>query len=46
VLAGIGADSNRAAHVIEHDLRLRKGAREIAKLIDLGMVEPSVEGEA
>src|SRR5439155_15945047 len=28
VLAGIGADSNRAADVIEHDLRLRKGARE------------------
>src|SRR5262249_35672715 len=46
VLAGIGADSNRAADVIEDDLRFRKSAREIAHLVDLGMVEPGVEGEA
>src|SRR6516165_2773999 len=36
----------RAAHVIEDDLRVRKGAREIANVIDLRMVEPGVEGEA
>ena len=46
VLAGIGADSNRAADVIEDDLRFRKSACEIAQVVDLGMVEPSVEGEA
>src|SRR5262249_44824909 len=46
VLAGIGADSNRAADVIEDDLRFRKSVREIAHLVDLGMVEPGVEGEA
>src|SRR5262249_59033614 len=46
VLAGIGADSNRTTHVIEDDLRFRKGAREIANVIDLRMVEPGVEGEA
>src|SRR5262249_19992837 len=46
VLAGIGADSNRASDVIEDDLRFRKSAREIAQLVDLGMVEPGVEGEA
>src|SRR5262249_21113465 len=46
VFAGIGADSNRAADVIEDDLRFRKSAREIAHLVDLGMVEPGVEGEA
>src|SRR5262245_52059687 len=46
VLAGIGADSNRAADVIEDDLRFRKSAREIAHVVDLGMVEPGVEGEA
>src|SRR5262249_58053402 len=45
-LAGVGADSNRAADVIEDDLRFRKSARELAHLVDLGMVEPGVEGEA
>src|SRR5262249_56795413 len=35
-----------AADVIEDDLRFRKRAREIAHLVDLGMVEPGVEGEA
>src|SRR4029453_4346952 len=46
VLAGIGADSNRTADVIEDDLRFRKSVREIANLVDLGMIEPGVEGEA
>src|SRR6266404_6301798 len=46
VLAGIGADSNRATDMIEDDLRFRKRAREIAHVVDLGMVEPGVEGEA
>src|SRR5262249_403525 len=46
VLAGIGADSDRAAHVIERNLCLRDGARAVANLVDLGMVEPGVEGEA
>src|SRR5262249_21972349 len=42
----IGADSNRTADVIEDDLRFRKSVREIANLVDLGMIEPGVEGEA
>ena len=32
--------------MIEDDLRFGKGAREIAKLIDLGMVESGIEGQA
>src|SRR5262249_23517921 len=46
VLAGIGADADLAAHVIEHDLRLREGARDTAKRVDRRMVEPGNEGEA
>src|SRR5262245_18477931 len=46
MLAGIGADSARTTHVLEDDLRFRKGAGEIANVSDLRMVEPGVEGEA
>ena len=45
-LAGIGADRERAADMVHHDRRLRKGPREIDEVVELGLEHPSVEGEA
>ena len=45
-LAGIAAEADRAADMVEHDLRLGKGARQIDQLAELGVVHPGVEAEA
>src|SRR5262249_7445502 len=37
-LAGIGADADRAADMVQHDLRLRKGPREIDQLAELSEI--------
>ena len=45
-LTGIRSDRERAADVVQHDRRLRKGPREIDEVVELGLEHPSVEGEA
>src|SRR5215469_11101469 len=45
-LAGIGAEADRPADMVEHDLRVGKGPRQVHKLSELGMVHPGVEAEA
>ena len=45
LLVLIGSDPNRPAYMVEDDRGLRKGAGEIGKLGELGMVEPSLEGK-
>src|SRR5262249_6195095 len=44
-LAGIGADADRPADMVEHDRRLREGAREIDELAQLREIHPRVEAE-
>src|ERR1051326_3136587 len=45
-LAGIGADADRPADMVEHDRRLRKGARLIDELAELREIHPRFEAEA
>src|SRR5262249_49576981 len=45
-LPPIAADSERAADVVEYDLRLWKRLRERRELVDLGMIKPPVERKA
>src|SRR6516165_3127131 len=45
-LAGIGAEADRAADMVEDDLRVGKGARQIDQLVELGVVHPGVKAEA
>jgi hypothetical protein len=45
-LAGIRAKTNRPADMVEHDRRLRKGARQINQLAELGVVHPRAKAEA
>jgi hypothetical protein len=44
-LAGIGAEADGAADIVEHDWRSGKGAGQIEKVSQLGMVHPGVEAE-
>src|SRR5215472_14749338 len=41
-----GAEADRPADMVEHDLRVGKGPRQVHKLSELGMVHPGVEAEA
>src|ERR1700730_17734304 len=43
--ARVGADRERAADMVEHDGRLREGARLIRNIAQLRMEQPRVEGE-
>ena len=45
-LAGITAEPDRAADMVEHDLGLGEGARQIDEFAELGMVHPGIEAEA
>ena len=45
-LPAISADSDWPADVVEDNSRIGKRAREILRLVDLRMIEPSVEGKA
>ena len=44
--AGIAADADRPAAMIEHDFRVRKGAGEVGEFADLRMKQPGVEAQA
>src|SRR5260370_591503 len=44
-LAGIAAEADRAADMVEHDLRLGKGARQLDQLAELRVIHPRVEAE-
>ena len=44
-LAGIRAETNRPADMVEHNGRLREGARQVDQLAKLGMIHPCVEAE-
>src|SRR5215469_10081524 len=44
--AGIGAETDRAADMVEHDRCLRKSACQINELAKLGMVHPGIKAEA
>ena len=44
-LAGIGAETDRAADMVEDDLGRGKGARQIDQLIELGVIHPRVKSE-
>ena len=43
--AGVAADADRAAAMVEHDLRVRKGAGKIGEFADLRMKQPALETE-
>jgi hypothetical protein len=43
--AGVGADSERAAEVVEDDRRVRRGPAELNELGQLGVVHPRVEAQ-
>src|SRR3954465_9697007 len=43
VLVPVRIDADRPTAMIEHDLRVRKGAREISQLVDLRMIHPGIE---
>ena len=45
-LAGVAAEADRAADMVEHDRRLGKGARQIDQLAELRVIHPSIEAEA
>ena len=45
MLAGIGADADRPADVVEDDRRFGERARQLGQLVDLRVIEPGVEGE-
>ena len=45
-LGGIEADADRPADVVEDDPGVREGAGQIGELVDLRVIEPSVEREA
>jgi hypothetical protein len=45
-LGGIGADADWPADVVEDDPGVREGAGQIGELVDLRVIEPSVEREA
>ena len=44
--AGIGADAERSADMVEHDDGVGKFPGEVGELADLRVVEPSVEQQA
>jgi hypothetical protein len=46
VLAGVGAEAERAAEVVEDDRRVRERPREVGQLRDLRVVRPTLEGHA
>ncbi len=43
--AGVTAEANRAADMVEHDRRLGEGARQVGEFAELGVVHPSVKAE-
>ena len=45
-LAGIRAEADRPADMIEHDRCLGKAVRQVDKFAELGVVHPRVEAEA
>ena len=45
-LAGIAAEADRAADMVEYDLCLGNGSWEICELTELRMVHPGIEAEA
>src|SRR5262249_22021214 len=46
VSPGIGSNADRTTDVVEHNLGVGEGARQIGELIDLRVIEPGVEREA
>ena len=44
-LAGVAAEADRAADMVEHDRCLGKGARQIDELAELRVVHPGIEAE-
>ena len=44
-LAGIRAEADRPADMVEHDLRLGKVARRVNEIVELGVVHPRIKAE-
>jgi len=44
-LALVAAETDRAANMVQHDLRRRKGARQVDQVGELRMVHPGIEAQ-